>query len=57
MRSDAAPPPQPRAHPAHCTSMTTIPNPTETAPPAYPDPQDMGRTTIFEPTDSTEEEE
>ena len=57
MRSDVAPPPQPRAHPAHCTSMTTLPNPTETAPPAYPDPQDMGRTTIFEPTDSTEEEE
>ena len=37
--------------------MTDLPDPSETAPPAYPDPQDMGRTTVYEPTDTPEEEE
>ena len=37
--------------------MTDLPDPTETAPPAYPDPQDMGRTTLYEPAGDAKSEE
>lgn len=31
--------------------------PETTAPPAYPDPQEPGRTTLYEPSDTSGEEE
>ena len=31
--------------------------PETTAPPAYPDPQEQGRTTVYEPSETASEEE